>query len=123
MLFQSYAPHGLEPERPPATSRSRWPLRGARRIKGTSGTAAGAKTATGATGTTAASAASNGDFAGVVDIGGGRKMYLGCKGRGSPTVVLVSGLDAAADLWNRPVHRPGRIWPDRRRLPLLVGEH
>jgi pimeloyl-ACP methyl ester carboxylesterase len=38
-------------------------------------------------------------FAGLVDIGGGRKMYLECRGSGSPTVVLVSGLDAAADVW------------------------
>ncbi|MGB2594966.1 MAG: hypothetical protein WBC87_08620, partial [Pseudolabrys sp.] len=32
------------------------------------------------------------DFAGLVDIGGGRKMYLECRGTGSPTVVLVAGL-------------------------------
>jgi pimeloyl-ACP methyl ester carboxylesterase len=38
-------------------------------------------------------------FAGLVDIGSGRKMYLECRGSGSPTVVLVSGLDSAADVW------------------------
>jgi pimeloyl-ACP methyl ester carboxylesterase len=38
-------------------------------------------------------------FAGLVDLGSGRKMYLECRGSGSPTVVLVSGLDAAADVW------------------------
>jgi hypothetical protein len=38
-------------------------------------------------------------FAGLVDIGGGCKMYLECRGSGSPTVVLMSGLDAAADVW------------------------
>src|SRR5947209_7248035 len=38
-------------------------------------------------------------YAGLVDIGGGRKMYLECRGSGSPTVVLVSGLDSAADVW------------------------
>ena len=31
------------------------------------------------------------DFAGLVDIGGDRKMYLECHGKGSPTVVFVSG--------------------------------
>ena len=36
---------------------------------------------------------------GLVDIGGGRKMYLKCSGRGSPTVVLVGGLRASADDW------------------------
>jgi pimeloyl-ACP methyl ester carboxylesterase len=40
-----------------------------------------------------------GDFAGLVDIGGSRKMYLECRGTGSPTVVFVSGLDSAADVW------------------------
>ena len=32
--------------------------------------------------------AETGNFAGLVDIGGGRKMYLKCSGRGSPTVSL-----------------------------------
>jgi pimeloyl-ACP methyl ester carboxylesterase len=45
-------------------------------------------------------AAESGDFAGLADIGGGRKMYLECRGSGSPTVVLVSGLKAAADDWS-----------------------
>ncbi len=40
-----------------------------------------------------------GNFAGLVAIGSGRRMYLQCRGTGSPTVVLVSGLDAAADVW------------------------
>jgi pimeloyl-ACP methyl ester carboxylesterase len=45
------------------------------------------------------SARSTRSFARLVDIGGGRKMYLECRGSGSPTVVLVSGLDSAADVW------------------------
>jgi pimeloyl-ACP methyl ester carboxylesterase len=44
-------------------------------------------------------AAGNGDFAGLVDIGGGRKMYLECRGTGSPTVVLISGTRGAHDDW------------------------
>jgi pimeloyl-ACP methyl ester carboxylesterase len=40
-----------------------------------------------------------GNFAGLVSIGGGRQIFLQCRGTGSPTVVLVSGLDAAADVW------------------------
>ena len=40
-----------------------------------------------------------GDFAGLVDIGGGRKIYLECSGQGSPTVVLVAGLDSSARYW------------------------
>ena len=45
-------------------------------------------------------AAVSGDFAGLIDIGHGRKMYLECQGSGSPTVVLVSGLKASAGDWN-----------------------
>ena len=40
------------------------------------------------------------DFSGLVDIGGGRKIYMECRGKGSPTVVLVSGLGNAADIWS-----------------------
>jgi hypothetical protein len=38
-----------------------------------------------------------GEFAGLVDIGGGRRVYLECRGIGSPTVVLVGGLRASAE--------------------------
>src|SRR5579872_728379 len=41
-----------------------------------------------------------GEFSGLIDIGNGRKMYLECRGTGSPTVVLVAGLKASADDWN-----------------------
>src|SRR3954470_5439757 len=40
-----------------------------------------------------------GDFAGLIDIGAGRKMYLECRGAGSPTGVLVSGLKGSAGDW------------------------
>ena len=44
--------------------------------------------------------ARGGNFAGPVDIGDGRKMYLKCSGTGSPTVVLVGGLRASAEDWS-----------------------
>jgi pimeloyl-ACP methyl ester carboxylesterase len=47
-----------------------------------------------------AASAPRADFSGLVDIGGGRKMYMMCRGTGSPTVVLVSGLGDAADVWS-----------------------
>src|SRR5687768_9561434 len=50
--------------------------------------------------TTMAASAPRADFSGLVDIGGGRKMYMMCHGSGSPTVVLVSGLGNAADTWS-----------------------
>jgi pimeloyl-ACP methyl ester carboxylesterase len=43
--------------------------------------------------------ATTGDFAGLVDIGGGRSMYLQCSGTGAPTVVLVSGQRGSANDW------------------------
>jgi pimeloyl-ACP methyl ester carboxylesterase len=48
----------------------------------------------------APAAAANGDFAGLIDVGGGRKIYLECRGAGSPTVVLVGGLRASAGDWS-----------------------
>jgi hypothetical protein len=45
-------------------------------------------------------ATEDGNFVGLVDIGSGRKMYLKCSGRGSPTVLLVGGLRAPAEDWN-----------------------
>jgi pimeloyl-ACP methyl ester carboxylesterase len=41
-----------------------------------------------------------GDFAGLVDIGHNRKIYLECSGQGSPTVVLISGKGNRADTWS-----------------------
>jgi pimeloyl-ACP methyl ester carboxylesterase len=35
----------------------------------------------------------------LVDIGGNRKLFLECRGEGSPTVVLVSGGGGASDEW------------------------
>ena len=40
------------------------------------------------------------DFAGKFDVGGGRMMYMECRGTGSPTVVLVSGQRGSADDWS-----------------------
>jgi pimeloyl-ACP methyl ester carboxylesterase len=51
--------------------------------------------------------AQSNDFAGLVDIGGGRKMYLECRGTGAPTVVVVAGAKASADDWT--VSAPGSI--------------
>src|ERR1700736_1439515 len=50
--------------------------------------------------TAAAVSSAPADFSGLVDIGGGRKMYLECRGAGSPTVVLIAGLKASADDWD-----------------------
>jgi pimeloyl-ACP methyl ester carboxylesterase len=39
------------------------------------------------------------DFSGLVDIGGGRRIFAECRGQGSPTVVLISGKGNGADDW------------------------
>lgn len=41
------------------------------------------------------------DFAGLVDVGGGRSIYAECRGEGSPTVVLVSGKGNGAADWEQ----------------------
>jgi pimeloyl-ACP methyl ester carboxylesterase len=50
--------------------------------------------------TLAAVPAASTDVPALIDIGGGRKMYLECRGTGAPTVVLIAGLKASADDWN-----------------------
>jgi CubicO group peptidase (beta-lactamase class C family)/pimeloyl-ACP methyl ester carboxylesterase len=40
------------------------------------------------------------NFADLIDIGAGRKIYLECSGSGSPTVILESGYRNDADIWS-----------------------
>ena len=60
----------------------------------------------------AAGAAVRKDFAGLVDISGGRKMYLACRGTGSPTVVLVGGLKASAEDWSIAQKSKSAVFPE-----------
>jgi hypothetical protein len=55
----------------------------------------------------------NKDFSGLVDIGGGREMYLECHGKGSPTLSLFG---AANHLLNPDDVRHRRHFPRRRLL-------
>ena len=48
----------------------------------------------------ASPSAASGDFAGLVDIGGGRRLWLECRGHGSPTVMLEAGSGDNADVWD-----------------------
>ena len=54
----------------------------------------------------APSQSAHGDFARRVKIRGGRKLYLECRGRGRPTVVLEAGTGNNARVWL--AHEPGR---------------
>ncbi|MFF4422975.1 alpha/beta fold hydrolase [Streptomyces sp. NPDC001549] len=47
-----------------------------------------------------------GDFSGQVEVGGGRKIYLSCKGSGGPVVLLESGLHDSSDTWTFTDTRP-----------------
>lgn len=53
------------------------------------------------------SRAQSSDIASRIDIGGGRKMYLECRGAGAPTVVIVAGMRASAEDWTRS--EPGKL--------------
>jgi pimeloyl-ACP methyl ester carboxylesterase len=64
----------------------------------------------------------NKDFAGLVDIGGGRKMYMECHGEGSPTVVLVSGFRGAYDDWTHVIDSDGEPKPSGSAVFPRVGK-
>jgi hypothetical protein len=49
---------------------------------------------------TSAIALAQEDFAGLVDIGGGRQIWATCSGQGSPTVVLLSGQGNGGADWS-----------------------
>jgi pimeloyl-ACP methyl ester carboxylesterase len=49
----------------------------------------------------------HGNFGGRVAIRGGRKLYLECRGTGSPTVVLEAGTLDRSDIWSVPPTGPG----------------
>jgi len=51
--------------------------------------------------TASASGARQPDSARFVDVGRGRKIFMDCRGRGSPTVVLVTGLGGRAENWSQ----------------------
>jgi pimeloyl-ACP methyl ester carboxylesterase len=46
-----------------------------------------------------AQSSASGDFAGTVEIPGGRHLYLECRGSGSPTVIFEAGLRSRGDIW------------------------
>ncbi|MBA3450737.1 MAG: alpha/beta hydrolase [Chloroflexia bacterium] len=71
-----------------------------------------------ATSAVASPAANEGDFAGLIDIGG-RSLYLECHGTGSPTVVLVTGYRSSARYWSDDLLQPAA--PRTMVLPAVAG--
>jgi pimeloyl-ACP methyl ester carboxylesterase len=49
-----------------------------------------------------------GDFAGRVAIRGGRRIYLECRGRGRPIVLLEAGTGDLGQIWSEPPSGPGQ---------------
>lgn len=64
---------------------------------------------------------SSGDFRGPIDIGNGRHLYLECRGKGSPTVILESGYHNSADPWSQSDAVAPAVGPAV--LPALAGTH
>jgi pimeloyl-ACP methyl ester carboxylesterase len=64
---------------------------------------------------------SSGDFRGPIDIGNGRHLYLECRGKGSPTVILESGYHNSSDPWNQSDAAAPAVGPAV--LPALAGTH
>ncbi len=55
--------------------------------------------------------AARGDFAGLVDVGGGRRLWLECRGTESPTVVLEAGYRSTARVWSDDLVQPAAPRP------------
>ena len=55
--------------------------------------------------------AAQGDFAGLFDIGGGRRLYIECRGTGSPAVILEAGYRSSARIWSEDLHPSGAPRP------------
>ncbi len=69
----------------------------------------------------APAAGTNGDFAGPVEIGNGRHLYVQCRGRGTPTVILESGYHSSLDPWSQSAVTAPATGPAV--LPALADEH
>jgi len=56
--------------------------------------------------------ATSDNVAGLIDIDGGRKLYLECKGAGSPVVILEAGLRNRADIWSVKPDAGAAVFPE-----------
>jgi pimeloyl-ACP methyl ester carboxylesterase len=62
-----------------------------------------------------------GDFAGPIDIGNGRHLYLECHGKGGPTIILESGYHNSSDPWSQSEAAAPAVGPGV--LPALADGH
>ena len=66
-------------------------------------------------------AAAAGAFAGPIEIGNGRHLYLACRGKGTPTIILESGYHNSSDPWSSSDAAAPAVGPAV--LPALAGDH
>ncbi len=85
-------------------------------LLGLAATAAAPATAARQATPVATPSAAEGDFAGLVDIGGGRRLWLECRGSGGPTVILEAGYRSPATVWTDNL-----LQPDQPREMVLEG--
>jgi len=52
-----------------------------------------------------------GNFTGQIGVGHGRKLWLRCRGRGGPTVILESGIHDSSDPWKLDAPLPPAVGP------------
>ena len=63
------------------------------------------------------------DFADLVDIGGGRQMYMECRGKGRPTVVFVSGVRDRPEAWSTTLDPSGQpVFPSEQAVLPAIAE-
>lgn len=53
----------------------------------------------------------HGNFTGRIGVGGGRKLWLRCRGKGSRTVILESGIHDSSDPWKLDAPLPPAVGP------------
>ncbi len=71
-----------------------------------------------------AATATGSSSGGLVKIGGGRKLFLKCRGTGSPTVVLIAGFRGGYDDWTHVVAGPDATpRPSRRAVFPRIAKH
>src|SRR6476661_10489708 len=61
------------------------------------------------------------DLGQLVDIGGGRKLYLECKGIGAPVVILEAGLRNRADIWSVKPDAGEAVFPQVATFPRVCA--
>ena len=69
----------------------------------------------------APTSAAAGDFRGPIEIGNGRQLYLECRGKGGPTIILESGYHNSSDVWSQSDAAAPAVGPAV--LPALARTH